>query len=227
MTNKIAKIEKRDIEILTAQEIKQIDEAVAFINTKANETAKSLVDIGEYLLKTFFDNDISKVEDRAPRKGISLRKIAEHKDIMFSYRSLANAMQLAAQNHLFSGAKFMNLTESHRLLLLSVNEEDKKLAFAEMSVKEKLSYRGLREVLIKEKYITPRGRGALFAGERESEPEDDAFKDFFKPIDRLVKMNFAIDKIELDRLSDDQIQSMTKLKDRLEKILAKVEKAKK
>jgi hypothetical protein len=226
MTNKIVKTKKQEIEILTAEEIKQLDEAVTFINTKANESAKSLVEIGDYLLKTFFENDIKKAEDRAPRKGISLRKIAAHKDIMLSYRSLANAMRLADQNHLFSGAKFRNLTESHRLLLLNVTEESQKMAFAEKSMKEKLSYRGLRDVLIKENYITPRGRGALPSGDSDLEP-DDVFTAFFKPIDRLIKMNFAIDHIELDRLSDSQIQAMTQLKDRLEEILAKVGKTKK
>ena len=215
-----------DVEILTAAEIQQIDAAVTFINSKANESAKSLVDIGAYLLETFFDNDIKKAEDRAPRKGISLRKLADHRDIMLSYRSLANAMRLADQNHLFMDAKYHVLTESHRLLLLQVDTEKSKMKFADQTVKDKLSVRGLRDMLIQEGCITPRGRGALPAGKTDKDPAD-AFSAFIKPISKLVKLDLPVDKIAVDGLSGDQIQAIEKLKDRLEAILAKVGKAKK
>jgi len=218
----LAKKEKVEVEILTAEEIQKIDKAVDYINAQANSTAKSLIEIGQYLLKEFFEGDIKKAEDRGSRKGISLRKIAEHPEITLSYRTLANAMHLSHQEYLFSDAKYKALSETHKMLLFSVSDNKKKLSFADKVVSEKLSVNKLREKLIDAKYILPRGRGAL----SDHSEIDDPFESFIKPIERLVKLDVAVDKLDVKFLTEDHIQALNNLKKSIETLLAKVDKPK-
>ena len=218
----MVKTEKAEIEILTAEEVKKIDKAVDFINAQANSTAKSLIEIGQYLLKEFFEGDIKKAEDRGARKGISLRKIAEHPEITLSYKTLANAIHLSHQENLFSDSKYKPLSATHKLLLFAVSDNKKKMSFADKVVSDNLSVNKLREKLIDAKYILPRGRGAL----TEHSEIDDPFESFIKPIERLVKLDVAVDKLDVKLLSEDHIQALNDLKKSIETLLAKVDKSK-
>ena len=114
-------------------------------------------DIGQYLLTTFFDNDVKKVEDRAPRKGVSLRKIADHEDMMLTYMSLSNAVRLAAQEPLFIDPKYKDLTETHKILLFKLPDDKTKTEFAEKVVLNNLSVRKLRNLLAEKSYIRLQG----------------------------------------------------------------------
>ena len=82
---------------LTLQGQKAVDDAVAFINKRIDTASSSIIEVGQYLLKHFFEGDIQKAQDRAPRKGISLRKLAEHPDLNISFAGLSRAVNLAVQ----------------------------------------------------------------------------------------------------------------------------------
>lgn len=220
----VVKKEKQDVEMLTPAEQKKVDEAVQFINSKGDATARSLIEIGQYLLKTFFDGDIKKVEDRGPRKGISLRKIADHSEIMFSYKSLHNATHLAHQEHIFTDPKYKNLTATHKLLLFAVKDDKKKKSYADIVLKENLSVNKLRDRLIESKFILPRGRGTLT---EHSEIDDDPFESFIKPIEKLMKLNVEVDNFDVKQLSEDHILALNNLKKRIDALLDKIEKTKK
>ncbi len=211
-------IDKREV-ILSRTELKAIDDAVRYINRKSNEGARSLIEIGEYLLQKFFDNDPSKVEDRAPRKGISLRKLAEHPDISLSFMSLSNAVRLAVQEHLFIDDKYKALTDSHKIALFQIPDDEMKLHYADRVLDEGLSVRGLREMLEDAQYLATRGRPSL-KGETDT-PARDMYSSYFKPIDKLLKLDFSLENIQLEEISDDRMEMIMVLKGRLDKIIQK------
>ena len=98
MSEDIKDVSKRDeFEALTKGEEKILDDAVKFINGRLNKAARSLIEIGQFLLDKFFEGDPDKARNRAPRKGVSLRKLAERDDLDMSYASLSNAVNLAVQ----------------------------------------------------------------------------------------------------------------------------------
>jgi hypothetical protein len=224
MTKKkiVVKKEKQEIEILTAAEVKKIDKAVNFINKQANAPAKSLLEIGKYLLKEFFDDDIKKVEDRAPRKGISLRKIAEHEDITMTFMSLSNAVRLAAQESLFTDDKHKTLTETHKLLLFSLPDDKTKKSYAAIVVKENLSIRAFRDLLTSKGLIAARGRAGISGGKIATDP----FDRFFSPIERLLSFDIDPDAVDSKALTLERVNALTELRNRIDKLLAKVPKKK-
>lgn len=213
----VKKVDETEVDVLTADEVKLLDEAVAFINQQANAPAKSLIEIGKYLLEKFFENNPKKADDRAPRKGISLRKLAEHDDISMNHQTLSNAVKLAAQEHLFTDPKYQSLTESHKLLLFRIGKKDKeKIKYADKVVKDNLSVRKLNDVLVGAKLLAARGRPELGSG--GSAP--DLFASFIRPIEKLANFDLSFDVDTANQLTEKQFDALKALKDRLEKIIA-------
>jgi hypothetical protein len=217
-------VKEQEIEILTAEEVKKLDKAVEFINKQANNTAKSLLETGKYLLNEFFDGDVKKAEDRAPRKGISLRKIAEHKDITQSYMTLSNAIKLAAQESMFADPKFKTLSESHKLLLFRLPDDKTKKTYASKVVSDNLSVRGLQDILVNKGLIEQRGRPALEEGKKKPKSSRNPFDSFFNPLEKLAEFSLDIDSIEPDYLTQDKIDVLTELRSKIDRLLEKVKK---
>ncbi len=218
-------VQKKDrkIGIQTAEGKKRINAAVKFINNKANAPAKSLLDIGKYLLEHFFDNDPKKVDSRAPRKGVSLRQLANHPDIALNHQALSNAVKLAIQEDLFKSDKYKSLTESHKLILFKLGDDKKiKLKFADKAVKENLSVRKLHNVLVEARLLAPRGRPELSQGS-----PSDMFLSFMNPIERLASFDVPLDPETAEKLTDDQFNALTALKEKIEKLIELRAKAKK
>lgn len=206
--------EPKEVDILSAEEVRKMDEAVNFINQQANAPARSLLAIGKYLLETFFDNDPKKVDDRAPRKGVSLRKLAEHKDLALNHQSLSNAVKLAIQEDIFKAEKYTALTESHKLILFRLHDKKAKLKYADKVIKENLSVRKLHEVLEGAKLLPPRGRPHLTDG-----GAPDLFSSFIHPLEKLAYFDFSFDSDTAEQLTDEQFDALTSLKDKLEKLI--------
>ena len=115
-TAKVAEVvERRDTPALTVEEQQALDQAVAFINGRVNSMARSLIDIGEYLLEKFFEGNPEQARSRAPRKGLSLRKLAQRTDLEVSYASLSNAVNLAVQEKAFADRLYLLAGSSRRL----------------------------------------------------------------------------------------------------------------
>lgn len=165
-------------EALSPRDLAALDEAAAFINSRLDQATVSIVEIGEYLLKHFFGDDPAKAHDRGSRKGISIRKLAEHPDITLTYSALSRAVAVAVQERqLATVATLQQTTASHRILLLSIDESDgmdpkkaldlKKKYIAQVE-KDKLSVRKLRDLLEADGYVKQRGMGAIEdAGQRK------------------------------------------------------------
>ena len=139
---------------------RKLERAVYYINAKSNEAARALIEIGKYLIAEFYDNDIDKVKSRAPRKEASLRKLAEHPMINLSYSTLNHAVRLAEQERRYFSHNyyFADLTESHKIVLLSLEESHEKLHYAKLVIKDKLSVRALKQQLVNDGVMGKRGR---------------------------------------------------------------------
>lgn len=185
---------------LMEQERRKLEKAVEFINAKVDEAVHTLLDIGNYLLHEFFENDLSKVRNRAPRKSISLRKLAECERLNISYRSLCNAVNLAIQERRFfrHNPTFRHLTESHKLLLLNLGNDSEIVSYAKQTVERKLSVRDLKLCLIDHGHISPRGRRSKL-----TRTKPDAFRKLNRLMKPLVKIRpGVINDIDIEKISN-------------------------
>lgn len=122
---------------------KLVDEVTEHVNqlyvVKGLETAR---EIGEYLLRRFFDGDPSKFHERG-RKHVSFRKLAEREDLQPSYSFLWNACAVVEQLRLLPVDLREALPFSHHKLLLPVKDEATKVKLAQRAVEKGLSKRAL------------------------------------------------------------------------------------
>lgn len=187
---KTTALAKKPVEILTKQEAKMLDGAVEFINERMYSISENMIEIGAFLLENFFDGDIKKVKDHAPKKGISLRKLADHPDIDISYSGLSRAISLAVQEkRLGAVATPQQLTPSHKVLLLNVDNVDEKKKLAKEVKQKKLSVRQFKEVLKKEGHTKPRGRTA---GKTKAAPKQvpSSLQFYLDPFEAIIKIKF-------------------------------------
>jgi hypothetical protein len=76
----------------------EIDEAVAFINNKvAAHVLRGSLEVGEYVLAKFFNNDIHLAGSRNRYKPVSYRKLCDHPDLSVSRFTLMKMVKTAAQ----------------------------------------------------------------------------------------------------------------------------------
>ena len=149
-----------------------INNAVLFINDHTNRMADSPLEIGRYLLRTFFNDDPGLALNHSPSKTLSLHDLADHPDISLSYQSLQRFTRLASLEKKYfdgegtaspSGSTLIQLGASVKLLLLRLEEKNPELirVYAERAVRENLSFRKLQDILREDGHISARGLGAL------------------------------------------------------------------
>ena len=211
-------------EALTPQDQKTIDSAVDFVNKRMDNASSSIIEIGEYLLKNFFGGDIQKAHDRAPRKGISLRKLADHQDINISFAGLSNAVNLAVQEkELGTVQTSEQLTASHKVLLLKVGDVKEKKGYISRIAKDKLSVRQLEAILIKDGYVKPRGLAAV-SSEKERKLLRSGFRQYLSPFEAILSMDleslFGMPKANVKSTYD----AAKKAKQKLDSIIKDLEK---
>ena len=73
------------------------DETAKFVAERYENSKRSLLEIGKYLLEHFFGGDIKAVKSKKPGKGLSLQKLSKRDDINMSLANLSRAVNLAAQ----------------------------------------------------------------------------------------------------------------------------------
>lgn len=153
---------KDNLPILTdkdiAKAVKEINEMVA------KDLVKTAVKVGDFILKTFFNNNIQLAMSKNPTKVASYRKLQNHKDLNIKFTHLNQMVRIAAQEQLFpeklDATKLKLLTYSHRVELLQVDEADKKIELAKECIDGNMSVRTLHEK-IKGKSSRVRSAGAV------------------------------------------------------------------
>jgi transcriptional regulator NrdR family protein len=140
------------------------EEAVEKVNGFIESSAKGLVDMGQYLLEEFFEGDVELAKSRDSNKGLSLRKLAACEDIDASYSTLSRAVDAAIVNASLSGVAALQqqkLSASHLISLINVEDEEQRVEYARRAVEEKLSSRKLKELLVEDGVVSPRGMAAV------------------------------------------------------------------
>ncbi len=134
----------------------QIDEAVNEINNIVGKNLlQTALEIGEYVLKKFFEDDIEKAKSHAPNKDVSFRKLEKRNDMVIRFSKLCLTVNLAIQERELrkqlenqpKPIQIENLHYSHRVELLKVKDEAKKVELVEKCVENDYTVETLRNVI--------------------------------------------------------------------------------
>lgn len=211
----------KESDILSPAEKRKLDLAAHYINARADDAANSMIDIGKYLLAEFYQNDITRFHHRAPRKSVSLRKLADRDDINITYVSLCYAVRLAIQERRFfsHNGVFQSLTPSHKVVLLQVERDGDKVHYAKEAIEKKLSVRQLRRKLVSDGILPARGREP-----RRIAPSSPSFKKLI----RMVKPFSNLQRRTINEINVSEIpardrarlkQSALQARDRLDALI--------
>ena len=136
-----------------------IDRSVKFINKTIIATSyKGSLEIGEYLLEHFFDNDIEKASSRNPHKPLSFQKLCKRDDLGVHPSTLSRMVKVASQEKYFvqKQTDTKGLTYSNRLEFTKLPNDQKKLKLVEKCIKEEMSFSTLSaRISKKSKGVTP------------------------------------------------------------------------
>ena len=141
-----------------------IDQAVQHINEIANKSVYSgFMEIGQYVLEKFFDNDIKKATSRNPRKPASYQKLCQRQDLVIDVPRLSIAVRVAAQEKYFEEKKIdtAQLTYTHKAELVKLANDKEKIKLAKDCIKNNWFTRQLEDEVKKklpdkEKTVTGR-----------------------------------------------------------------------
>ena len=145
-----------------------------FRNRRAGYTIVSLraerspgsLDIGRYLLKTFFGDDPEKARSQNPAKNASIRKLTEDPNLLVGATTIFNAIRVAIDDRVLEDVpEYQALTESHKVALVRVKNLDAKAALAREAHAAKWSVRKLQQharghIEEERKKITAQGRSS-------------------------------------------------------------------
>lgn len=140
------------IEVVVADEL--VEKAVKRINEIVKESVfAGAVQVGEYVLEKFYDNDVERVRSHNPKKDASFRKLAERceKDLLVSKTFLGGAVGVAVMCKLLPPGEqsYKRLPHSHQTALLPLREPKLVEEMAERAVKQEMPVRKLRELVQK------------------------------------------------------------------------------
>lgn len=132
-----------------------VERSVAEIrNILAQTLTRGMDEVGQHLLREFYDDDPALYHSASPNKHASLRLLldrCESIDLPVSRTFLANALRMAAMTKaLPRSASFLRLPPSHRVELLRVKEPERVERLASKVVEAKLSVQKLRKLVQKE-----------------------------------------------------------------------------
>jgi hypothetical protein len=139
-----------------------IKEAVEYINEKIGSTYyKTAIDVGEYVLNTFFKDNPNGVKSRDPNKENSFSKLCERSDLKVHPKHLNQMVVVALQERLLingidSKKEFVagitpkdmdKLGYSLKVELLKVTSDEMKITFAKHFIKQKFKVNQAREYI--------------------------------------------------------------------------------
>lgn len=113
---------------LPIKEKSKIDKAVQYINEKIGKRYyETAIDVGNYVLKTFFRDDINEVKSRNPKKLLSFNKLCARPDLEVHPKHLNQMVLVAAQERLLidnlGADKVNNLGYSLKVELLKIRDD--------------------------------------------------------------------------------------------------------
>ena len=131
---------------------KKIDQAVTFINETANKTIyKGSIEIGEYILKEFFENDIELARSKNPRKDASFNKLCEREDLNIHPNRLGIMIRVASQERFLTEKEVDTsaLSYTHKASLVKIQDDNKKIKLINKCIDNKWTTRELDDQINK------------------------------------------------------------------------------
>jgi hypothetical protein len=172
---------------------------------------KTSIEVGKYILKEFFNNDIQEAMSKNPNKSASYRKLQGHPDLKIHFNTLNQMVRVAAQEDYLSdnldGNEIKSLSYSHRIELLKC-DDDTKLDIAKKCISENLSIRDLRKQL----------KGT--AGGHQSDHIHP-----FNPILTNILNNFSQENVTIDNFHKLSLKRIQQIKSHVDEYLNQVETA--
>ena len=159
---------------------KLIEDSVEFINAKANETLyKGSLEIGNYILKHFFNDDIELASSKNPRKPNSYKALCRHKELSVPYSTLTIMVRVAAQERFLvkNNIDTDKIGYTHKATLIRLENDDEKIYLAKKCLNENLSSRKLSEIVKK-------SHGRL-SDDRKKNQDETAFRNIVK-LEQLI-----------------------------------------
>ncbi len=222
--NELTVNENKETDIIVDDSV--IDEAVEFINETATKTIyKGSIEIGEYILKHFFDDDIKLASSKNPKKQASFNKLCEREDLTLHPNSLALMVRVASQERFLAEKKVdtSELTYTHKASFVKLDNGQKKINLIRKCLDEKWTTRKLDdEIKEKLKGLPPTNKPSLLL----------TTKKYITKVDGVLKTVGDTDlKVDVDALltmSDKKRQDLKKyvkeLKKKVEDTATKSEK---
>jgi len=215
-------------EIMTADK-KLVDETVEWIrDTVLEGVRKTTVEVGEYILEKFFNNDIELARSRNPLKNASFRALAERcgtPKFPVSKTWLNNAVGVAIMNRLLPSAKsaFKLLPPTLQETLLPLKDPERVEKVAKRVMDNDYTFRQARNAVAKE-------RARITKDETRGRPPTPLI---IKTLDRSARL-FAFEggkrsftRADVDELDDGQRkQAIESAEALVEKLKALVDKLK-
>jgi hypothetical protein len=190
-----------------------------------NTLTRGVHEVGEYLLKHFYDDDPELYHSTSPTKHASLSALVEQcgeVDLPVSKTFLSNAIRLAVMVRELPDAKSLKLLPpSHQVELLRLERAPEKLeTIAERAVEKKLPVQKLRAEVRKavagiEK--DPRGR-------RPTPPALRAVNKVTKLLGKEGTQNLAFLKADIAEMTDEQLEDLRGAIERANGLLDKLAK---
>jgi len=121
-----------------------VEASVKFINDKVAETVfRGSIEIGDYVLKNFFNDDIELASSQDPTKSASYNALCSHPDLAVSRQTLSNMVRVAAQERFLiaNNVDVDKLGYRHRVELLKVENNDIKIDLARKCIEMSLTVR--------------------------------------------------------------------------------------
>ena len=202
---------KADIQIVDE---KTIDDAVNFINEKANETLyKGSIEIGGYILDNFFGGDPALASSKNPKKQQSFNNLCERDDLIVHPNQLGLMVRVAYQEQYFIEKKIdiKALSYTHKASLVKVDNGVKKSSMVKKCIKEEWTTRQLEEAI--KKYLK-----ALPSSSKPSLIR--TTKKYITKIDDVLK---TVDDTKLDFDADDISKMTGKKREALKTYLSDLE----
>lgn len=161
--NELPVSENKETDIVVDDSV--IDEAVEFINETATKTIyKGSIEIGEYILKHFFEDDIKFAASKNPKKQASFNKLCEREDLTVQPKSLALMVRVASQERFLSEKEVDTsaLTYTHKASLVKLDNGQKKIKLIKKCVDKEWTTRKLDdEIKEKLKGLPPTNKPSL------------------------------------------------------------------
>ena len=127
-----------------------IQKSVEFINETITKTLyKGSIEIGDYILKHFYNDDIKLACSRSPKKPKSYQDLCKRDDLGIDPSQLSRMVRVASQERYFqqNNANVEGLSYSHRVELVRLDNNEEKLKHLEKCIQEKMPVRAFREYI--------------------------------------------------------------------------------